>query len=210
MKNSGAKYCFTRSTLRLFRPHDANPMSSAPLTKPAVAIRVALDTDVDAIRAIYAHHVLHSLATFEEVPPSIDEMRRRRQAIVEQGLPYLVASIDGQVAGYCYASPYRPRSAYRYSIEDSVYLDPQWHGQGIGRALLVALIERCGQGPWRQMIAVVADSGSAASLTLHERLGFRRVGTLKSVGLKFGRWVDTELMQLPLGAGADGVPADGS
>ncbi|MGH8783037.1 N-acetyltransferase family protein [Paraburkholderia sp.] len=185
-------------------------MSSAPLTKPVVAIRDALDTDVDAIRAIYAHHVLHNLATFEEVPPSIDEMRRRMHAIVEQGLPYLVASIDGQVAGYCYASPYRPRSAYRYSIEDSVYLDPQWHGQGVGRALLVALIERCERGPWRQMIAVVADSGSAASITLHERLGFRRVGTLTAAGLKFGRWVDTELMQRPLGAGAGALPEDAS
>jgi phosphinothricin acetyltransferase len=117
-------------------------------------------------------------------------------------LPYLVAEIDGRIAGYSYATPYRARSAYRFSIENSVYVDHAHHRSGVGRALLTELIARCERGDWRQMIAIIGDSGQAASIGLHASLGFRHIGTLQAVGLKFGRWLDTVLMQRALGPGA--------
>jgi L-amino acid N-acyltransferase YncA len=161
-------------------------------------VRDSSESDIAAVQAIYAYHVLHGAASFEEEPPPLAEMMRRRAEVLSRGFPYLVAEIDGQIAGYSYASPYRARPAYRFSIENSVYVE---HGRvraGIGRALLVALIERCEQGPWRQMIAVIGDSANAASIGLHAELGFRNVGTLHDVGFKFGRWVDSVLMQRPL------------
>ncbi|WP_092002131.1 GNAT family N-acetyltransferase [Paraburkholderia lycopersici] len=173
---------------------------------PAQAhVRDATADDFPAIAAIYAHHVLHGAASFEETPPSLDELLHRHRAVREHGLPWLVAEIDGRVAGYCYATPYRPRPAYRYTIEDSIYVDEAFRGRGLGHTLLAALIGRCEAGPWRQMIAVVADP-RGGSLKLHERLGFELTGTLRGVGFKHGEWRDTALMQRTLGPGADTPP----
>ena len=172
----------------------------------SIVIRNSHDDDVARIAAIYAHHVRHGVASFEEVPPAADEVARRRAEVLGRGLPYLVAEHEGDVVGYAYASPYRARSAYRFSLEDSVYVDPACHRRGAGLALLGALIARCEAGPWRQMIAVIGDSANHASIGLHERLGFRPAGTLRSVGFKFGRWIDSVLMQRPLGAGDGTLP----
>ena len=166
-----------------------------------VLVRDAVDADVPAIQAIYADQVLHGLASFEEEAPSIDELLARRQSVLASGLPYLVAELDGRVVGYSYASAYRPRSGYRYTIEDSVYVADGLRGHGVGRALLAELVSRCESGPWRQMVAVIGDSANAGSIALHERLGFQRVGTLDSVGFKLGRFIDTVLMQRPLSMG---------
>jgi phosphinothricin acetyltransferase len=170
-------------------------------TKGPFALRPSMDDDVEEIAQIYRHYVLNSSATFEVEPPSRDEIANRRADILALGLPYLTAELDGKVVGYAYASLYRPRAAYRFTVEDSIYVDPQYVGHGYGQALLAALIEHCDQGPWRQMIAVIGDSGNLASVRLHERLGFRNVGTLRSVGFKFDRWVDTVLMQRELAHG---------
>lgn len=173
---------------------------------PQFTLRDAAETDMAAVQAIYSHHVLHGLASFEETPPSVDEMRARRAGVLQLGLPYLVAVLDGRVVGYSYATAYRPRPAYRFTIEDSVYVADGLAGRGIGSALLGELIARCEAGPWRQMLAVIGDSGNAASLSLHRRLGFAPIGTLRSAGFKFGRWVDTVLMQRPLGPGDGTLP----
>jgi len=169
-------------------------------------IRDARDGDLPAIQEIYAHHVMHGLASFEESAPAAEDLRKRREAVLALKLPYLVAEIDGRIAGYAYASPYRARSAYRHSLEDSVYVRDGEGGKGVGAALLAAIIERCEQGPWRQMIAVIGDSQNLASIGLHRKLGFRVVGTLEAVGFKFGRWVDSVLMQRPLGPGSRTQP----
>lgn len=171
-------------------------------------IRDATEVDMAEVQRIYAHHVLNGLATFEEVPPTLDEMLGRRAAVLAAGLPYLVADIDGRVAGYSYATAYRPRPAYRNTIEDSVYVWEALRGRRVGAALLRALIERSEAGPWRQMIAVIGNSGNAGSIALHRRMGFEMVGTLRSVGFKLGQWVDTVLMQRPLGPGASTLPSD--
>jgi phosphinothricin acetyltransferase len=170
-------------------------------------VRDARDDDMAAIQAIYAHHVRHGTASFEEEPPSVAEMVRRRADVLGRGLPYLACEVDGHVAGYSYATPYRARSAYRFTVENSVYVDHARHRGGVGRALLGALIARCERGEWRQMIAVIGGSAHAASIGLHAALGFRHVGTLQSVGLKFGAWHDTVLMQRALGPGSASVPA---
>lgn len=167
-----------------------------------VLVREADDKDFDAIQAIYAYAVLHGLATFEEVPPTVDELLRRRADILKLGLPYLTAEIAGRVVGYSYAGSFRTRTAYRYTVEDTVYVAQEMHGRGVGRALLRALIARCETGPWRQMIAVIGDSGNAASIALHRGLGFRHAGTLEATGFKFGRWIDTVLMLRALGPGS--------
>jgi phosphinothricin acetyltransferase len=174
-------------------------------TQPA--IRDAHPADFDAITRIYAHYVLHALATFEEVPPAVDEMRARHATITAAGLPYLVAELDGTVVGYCYATAYRPRSAYRHTIEDSVYIADGMNGRGIGRALLSTLIARCEAGPWRQLVAVIGNSGNAGSIALHARLGFEHVGVLRGVGFKHGGWVDSVLMQRSLGQTSDATDA---
>ncbi|TAL54366.1 GNAT family N-acetyltransferase [Pandoraea sp.] len=176
------------------------------LTPPGLIVRNATEADLPAIQEIYAHHVRHSLASFEEVPPGVDELRARRAAVLGHGLPYLSAEQDGTVVGYCYATPYRARPAYRHTVEDSIYVAPELGGQGIGRTLLGALIARCEGGPWRQMIAVIGNSGNAASVGLHRALGFRLVGTFEGVGFKHGQWVDTVLMQRSLGDGMDSPP----
>jgi L-amino acid N-acyltransferase YncA len=176
------------------------------ITANALRVRDATEADLPAIQAIYAHHVLTGVASFEETPPSVDDLRARLAAVRGHGLPYMVAEMDEVVAGYCYATPYRPRAAYRNTIEDSIYVSDAYRGRGIGRVLLQALIERCECGPWRQMVAVIADGGSDGSLSLHSQLGFELTGTLKAVGYKHGRWLDTTLMQRTLGDGASSVP----
>jgi L-amino acid N-acyltransferase YncA len=175
----------------------------------AVLVRNAQEQDMPAIQAIYAHEVLHGIASFEEVPPTTDAMLARRASVLELGLPYLAAELEGRVVGYSYATAYRPRPAYRYTIEDSVYVAQGMQGRGIGRALLSALIARCETGPWRQMIAVIGDSGNAGSVALHRQLGFRLVGTFEAAGFKLGRWVDTVHMQRALGPGGDTLPDAG-
>ena len=160
--------------------------------------------DFPAIQAIYAYHVMHGLASFEEVPPALEEMRRRHDEVAGHGLPWLIAELGGTVAGYGYCAPYRARSAYRYALEDSVYVRQDAQGKGGGRALLGELITRCESLGYRQMIAVIGDSANAASIKLHASLGFLRAGLLRSSGFKLGRWVDSVLMQRPLG------PGDGS
>jgi L-amino acid N-acyltransferase YncA len=174
--------------------------------RKSLIIRDAVEADMAAIQAIYAHHVLHGLATFEEVPPSVEDLDARRLAILAGGLPYLVAEDAGQVVGYCYAGIYRPRAAYRYTIEDSIYVANDQTGRGVGLALLGELIRRCEAGPWRQMLAVIGDSGNAGSIALHRRCGFEMAGTLRSVGFKLGRWVDSVIMQRALGEGDRNAP----
>lgn len=172
--------------------------------KPSV--RESTPEDLPAITAIYAHHVLHGLASFELVPPDVNEMARRRADVLARGLPHLVAEAGGQLAGYAYAAPYRERPAYRYALEDSVYIHPECMGRGIGRALLEVLIETCTRAGYRQLIAVIGDSGNAGSIGLHAACGFVRTGLLPSVGFKFGRWVDSVLMQKALGEGDRTLP----
>ena len=171
--------------------------------RKAVIVRDARDADMAAVQAIYQHHVLNGLATFEEIPPSTEELASRRATVVAAGLPYLVAEVDSQVAGYSYSTSYRPRPAYRHTIEDSVYVADGFSSQSIGSALLGELIARCERGPWRQMIAIVGDSANSGSIALHRRFGFALAGTLRSVGFKFDRWVDTPIMQRALGADGD-------
>lgn len=172
-----------------------------------LAVRDSVDSDLASIELIYAHHVRHGLGSFEEEPPSRDELARRRADVLARGLPYLVAvDAAGTVLGYAYAGPYRTRSAYRYTVENSVYVAP-WAGrQGVGRALLAALIARCEAAGFRQMVAVIGDSGNVGSIGLHAALGFRRVGTLEAIGWKHGRWVDSVLMQRALGPGGETPP----
>jgi len=164
-------------------------------------IRPSRDDDMDALTGIYRHHVLHGTASFETEAPDRDEMIRRRADLVGRGMPHLVLEQQGTVRGYAYAGPYRPRAAYRDTVENSVYLAPDAIGLGFGRCLLEALIAACTDLGLRQMVAVVGDSGNLPSIRLHERLGFHRVGTLQAVGFKHGRWLDTVLLQRALGPG---------
>src|SRR5437660_10592922 len=147
-----------------------------------IVIRDSIDADMSTVERIYAHYVLNGLGSFEEEPPSVAELKRRRDDALGRGLPYLVAEIDGAVIGYSYAALYRSRSAYRYTIEDSVYVDGSLTRRGVGCALLSAVIARCETGCWRQMIAVIGDSDNVASIGLHESLGLRLIGTFRSVG----------------------------
>lgn len=172
-----------------------------------IIVRDARASDVESIRSIYQHYVLNDLATFEEVPPSIEEIVARRAAVVAATLPYLVAEIDGEIAGYSYATSYRQRPAYRHTIEDSVYVADVLRGRGVGAALLRSLISRCEGGPWRQMLAVIGNSENTGSIALHQKMGFQHIGTLRSVGFKLGRWVDTVLMQRALGPGDSTLPS---
>jgi L-amino acid N-acyltransferase YncA len=181
---------------------DLMTVVNVPNSTDEVLVRDATEADMSAIQAIYAHYVLNGLATFEEVPPSVEEMVSRRTSVFGAGLPYLAAEIDGRVVGYCYATLYRPRPAYRHTIEDSVYVASGLGERGIGSVLLKTLIVRCEAGPWRQMLAVIGNSGNAGSIALHRQLGFQPAGTLSAVGFKLGQWVDTVLMQRALGDGA--------
>ena len=171
-----------------------------------VTVRPSTDADLPAIAAIYGWNVLNGLGTFEEVPPDIAEMARRRAGFLDKGMPYLVAEQDGAVLGYAYAGPFRLRAAYRYTVEDSVYVGPEAVGKGVGKALLSALIAACEAQGLRQMCAVIGDSGNAASIGLHASLGFQQRGLFPDMGYKFGRWVDLVWMQRPLNGGGTREP----
>jgi L-amino acid N-acyltransferase YncA len=169
-------------------------------------IRLASEADLPFVTEIYEHAVLHGTATFELIPPDLAEMTRRFKALMDGGFPYLAASLDGRLVGYAYAGPYRPRPAYRFTVENSVYLDPSIHRRGIGLKLMQRLITECEARGYRQMIAVIGDSANAGSIGVHTKTGFTMIGTHPNVGLKFGRWLDTVMMQRALGEGAATVP----
>jgi len=165
-------------------------------------IRDATTADLPQVQAIYAHHVLTGLGSFEETPPDLAEMARRYQAVVDAGLPWLVSELDGRVAGYAYAGPFRPRPAYRHTVENSVYVAQGMEGRGIGRALLARVIERCTERGCRQMVAVIGGGyENAGSARIHAALGFKEAALLRSIGWKFGRWLDVLMMQRALGPG---------
>lgn len=170
-------------------------------------VRAATEADAEALAAIYGHHVLHGFGTFETVPPGAEWMDARRREIQAYGLPYLVAEDAGQVLGYAYAGLFRPRPGYRYTVEDSVYVAPDAVGRGVGRAVLTAVLAACEPLGVRQVVAVIGDSGNAASIGLHRALGFEPAGVGRSFGFKHGRWVDIVWMQKPLGGG-DTRPPD--
>ena len=169
-------------------------------------IRPASAADMPEIQAIYAHHVLHGAGTFEEVPPSVEEMRDRLAAITGRGWPALVAADATGVIGYAYFSQLRDRSAYRYTVEDSIYVRDDVRGQGVGKALVARLLTEAEAAGFRQMIAVIGDSENTGSIGVHASLGFKQVGVLRASGLKFGRWLDTVYMQRALGRGDADVP----
>jgi L-amino acid N-acyltransferase YncA len=173
-------------------------------------IRAATAADLPPVTAIYEHAVRHGTATFELIPPDLAEMTRRFESLTNGGFPYLVATFESRVVGYAYAGPHRPRPAYRFTVENSIYLDPTIHRRGIGLKLLQRLITESEARGYRQMVAVIGDSENAGSIAVHTRCGFQMVGTNPSVGLKFGRWLDTIIMQRPLGEGATTVPASGA
>lgn len=170
-------------------------------------IRAAADADAEALAAIYGQHVLHGFGTFEEIPPPPAEMDQRRRAVMAQGLPYLVAEEAGRVLGYAYAAPFRARAAYRYTVEDSIYVAPEAVGRGVGRAVLSAVLDACQAMGLRQVLAVIGDSQNAASIGLHRALGFEHAGVARGLGYKHGRWLDVVWMQKPLGGGDAGAPA---
>ena len=178
-------------------------MSSA--TKP-IAIRPATPSDIAAITRIYAHAVTYGTATFEIEPPDEAEMARRQTSLLAKRFPYLVAERDGQVAGYAYAGPYRDRRAYDWCVEDSVYVAPEFHRQGIGRLLLKHLVGEAEALGYRQIIGVIGDSANTASVAVHVAAGFRLIGTFQSIGFKHSRWLDTVLMQRALGKGDTSPP----
>lgn len=177
-------------------------METAPLT-----IRPSRDDDLPAITAIYGWNVAHGSGTFELDAPDAAETARRRDDVLSKGLPWLVAELGGRVVGYAYANHFRPRPAYRFCVEDSIYLDPDAQGRGIGRLLLAELMARCQAAGARQMLAVIGDSANAASIGVHRALGFTPVGLLRDSGWKFERWLDVVLMQRALGHGASTAPA---
>ena len=174
----------------------------------ASEIRAAIAADLSAITEIYHHAVRYGTATFELVPPDLAEMTRRFDVLMDGGFPYLVALLEGRVVGYAYAGAYRPRPAYRFTVENSVYLQPAIHRRGIGTQLLQGLIAESEARGYRQMIAVIGDSANAGSIGVHTRTGFQLIGTHPDVGFKFGRWLDTVMMQLALGEGGTTVPAN--
>ncbi len=179
-------------------PHPVNPL----------LIRPSRDDDLPAIAALYGHHVLHGTGTFETTPPSVAEMAVRRADVLDKHLPWLVAERAGQVLGFAYGNWFKPRPAYRYSVEDSIYVAPDAAGQGIGRALLAELLGQLEQRGIRKVMAVIGDSANVGSIGLHTALGFERVGVVRACGWKFGRWLDIVLMEKSLGWGDRAPPAD--
>lgn len=172
-----------------------------------ISIRRSEASDISAITAIYAHAVMHGTASYELEAPSLAEMAARRDALVSLGYPYLVAEVEGIVAGYAYAGPFRTRKAYRFMVEDSIYVAHDMQGQGVGKLLLAALLDACRDLGFRQCAAVIGDgSPQSSSVKLHERMGFKHSGVLKGSGYKFGRWLDTVFMQLEMNGGASGEP----
>jgi L-amino acid N-acyltransferase YncA len=174
----------------------------------AVEIRPATEADLPFITGIYEHAVRYGTATFELIPPDLAEMTRRFRTLMDGGFPYFVAGLDGRVVGYAYAGAYRPRPAYRFTVENSVYLEPAIHRRGIGLKLMQRLIGECEARGYRQMIAVIGDSANVGSIGVHSKTGFEMIGTHPNVGFKFGRWLDTVMMQRALGEGATTVPAE--
>lgn len=170
---------------------------------PALLLRDSRDDDLPAIATIYAHAVLHGTGTFELEPPDRAEMTRRRQEVLDRQLPWLVAEADGEVLGYAYANYFRPRLAYRFCLEDSIYLAPQAQGRGVGSLLLAELVARCAAAGARQMVAVIGDSANLGSIGVHRKLGFQPTGSLQAAGWKFNRWLDVVFMQRALGLGAE-------
>ena len=171
-------------------------------------IRPSREDDIPAITAIYAHHVLHSTGTFETEAPGIADMTARRTDVLSKGLPYLVAEDDGQIAGFAYGNWFKPRPAYRYSAEDSIYLAPDAHRKGLGRALLAELLACCEAAGVRKVMAIIGDSANAGSIGVHRALGFEQAGIIQSCGWKFGAWRDIVIMQKTLGAGDTQPPTD--
>lgn len=172
-----------------------------------LSVRDVAPGDIAALQAIYAHHVLHGLGTFDEVPPSVEAFGEKWRASLTHGLSWLVASDRGAPVGFAYASLFRPRKGYRYTVEDSVYIRDDYRRKGVGSALLAPLIVRCEALGVRQLVAVIGDSGNAGSIGLHAKHGFTHAGTVAGAGFKFGRWVDIVLMQRALNGGANGIPA---
>jgi L-amino acid N-acyltransferase YncA len=178
------------------------------MTQPPLLIRPSADADLSAIARIYGHAVQHGTGTFELEAPDPAEMARRRADVLDKGLPWLVAERAGVVLGYAYANHFRPRRAYRFCLEDSIYLDPEARGHGVGRLLLAELLAQCEARGARQMLAVIGDAANAGSIGVHRACGFEDAGVLKAAGWKFERWLDVVLMQKSLGQGADTVPRD--
>lgn len=174
----------------------------------ALILRPSTEADLPAIAAIYGHHVLHGTGTFETEVPDLAEIARRRADVLSKGLPWLVAERDGELLGYAYANHFRPRLAYRFCVEDSIYLADTARGQGVGRLLLAELVARCEAAGARQMVAVIGDAANGGSIGVHRALGFEHTGVLKASGWKFGRWLDVILMQRALGTGATTAPAE--
>jgi phosphinothricin acetyltransferase len=170
-------------------------------------IREAVEGDIAEIQAIYAHHVLHGTGTFEEIPPSVGEMHARWRNVTSKGCAWIVSAGTTGVAGYGYYQQIRDRSAYRFTAEDSIYVREDVRGQGVGKALVVALVQAATEAGYRQMIAIIGDSENIGSIGVHTSLGFRKVGVMHATGLKFGRWLDTVYMQRALGPGDADVPA---
>ena len=187
--------------------------AAAKAAQAQVRVRESTDADMPRILQIYTHHVRTGLGSFEEVPPDLSEMQRRRAEILARGLPYLVAELDEPgipdgIGGYAYAGAFRTRSAYRYSVEDSIYTAIEAQRRGVGRALLDELVRRCTALGYRQMVAVIGDSANRGSIGVHEAAGFKQVALLPAIGLKFGRWVDSVIMQRPLGEGQTTLPRE--
>jgi L-amino acid N-acyltransferase YncA len=176
----------------------------------SLEIRPTAAADLPAITEIYEQAVLYGTATFELIPPDLAEMTRRYDVLLDGGFPYLVATFEGRVVGYAYAGAYRPRPAYRFTVENSIYLEPATQRRGIGLQLMQRLIAESERRGYRQMVAVIGDSANAGSVGLHARCGFQMIGTHPNVGFKFGRWLDTVMMQRTLGDGATTLPADDS
>jgi L-amino acid N-acyltransferase YncA len=190
-------------------PKNANkelPMNV--MSSPALLIRPSVASDVSALTAIYTHHVLHGTGTFELEAPDMAEMARRRDDVLAKGLPWLVVERGDEVLGYAYANHFKPRRAYRFCLEDSIYIAPSARGQGLGRLLLAELMARCEAQGTRQMLAIIGDSANLGSIGVHRTLGFEHVGTMKAAGWKFERWLDVVVMQRSLGLGASAAPMD--
>ncbi|WP_144182839.1 GNAT family N-acetyltransferase [Elioraea rosea] len=189
--------------------HPARSLATPAAEPASPALRPSTDADLPAMHAIYRHHVMTGLASFEDEPPSLEEFAQRRAAVLALGLPWLVATAGegGEILGYAYLGLYRPRSAYRYTVEDSVYVAPQGVGRGVGRRLIAALVEQAAALGYRQVLAVIGDSGNLASIRAHAACGFREAGRLEAIGFKFGRWVDSVIMQRTLADGAETIPS---
>jgi phosphinothricin acetyltransferase len=172
-----------------------------------LVVRPSTEADLPAITAIYAHHVLNGTASFEEEPPSAEDMAARRAAVLQEGYPYLVAERDGAVVGYAYLGPYKTRAAYRFTVEDSIYVAADALRQGVGRALLGDLMRIAEAGPWRQMMAVISDPEASGSVALHQAFGFDKVGHMPGIGFKFERWIDVVVLQRSLPVSSPSTPA---